>query len=132
MIFPALFLHALFSAPALADHDFADRLSAQKSSGQFVSMTLFQSSSRISSTGAPRIFRVIDEYIDSPELGEGRFHHLLNTVRVLDIAAKGNGFDAELLQFFGGLMAAFLLASAQHHVGAHFRQTRRHLAAQSD
>jgi hypothetical protein len=29
-------------------------------------------------------------------------------------------------------MAAFFFASAQHYVGAHFRQTLGHLAAQSD
>ena len=40
--------------------------------------------------------------------------------------------DPYVLQFFGGLIAAFFLASAQHQVGAHFRQTFGHLAAQSD
>src|ERR1700731_4302754 len=123
----------LTPAFALADHDFADRLGAQKSSGQVRLDDLVPIlEPHLLDGSAPGYSRVIDEYIDSPELGEGRFHHLLNTVRVLDIAAKSNGFDAELLQFFGGLIAAFLLASAQHQVGAHFRQTVRHLAAQSD
>src|ERR1700758_5153800 len=117
----------------LADHDFADRLGAQKSSGQVRLDDLVPIlKPHFLDGSAPGYSRVVDEYIDSPELGEGRFHHLLNTGRALDIAAKGNGFDAELLQFFGGLMAAFLLASAQHQVSAHFRQTFGHLAAQSD
>src|SRR4029077_478743 len=119
--------------PALADHDFADCLGAQKSSGQVGLDDLVPVlEPHLLDGRAPGYARVIDEYIDSPDLGEGRFHHLLNTVRVLDIATQGNGFDAEWLQFFGGLMATFLLASAQHQVGAHFRQTVRHLAAQAN
>src|SRR6202046_4063733 len=100
--------------PAFADHDFADRLSTQKISGQVRLDDLVPIlEPHLLDGSAPGYSRIINEYIDSPVLGEGRFHHLLNTVGVLHIAAKGNGFDAELLQFFGGLMAAFLLASAQ-------------------
>src|SRR5271156_5762722 len=119
--------------PALTDHDFAYRLGAQKSAGQvglddFVPVLkphLFYGS-------APGYSRIINEDIDSSEMGEGRIYHLLNAGWVLNVAAKGDGFDAKLLQFLGNLMAALFLAGAQHQIGSHFRQTLRHLAAQAD
>ena len=78
----------------------------------------------------PGCARIVDQDIDSPEFRDCRIYHLLNTRRILHIAADGKGFYAERLQLIRGVFAAVLLAGAKHEIGAHFRQAFRHLSSQ--
>ena len=63
---------------------------------------------------------------------QGDINYLLNAGGIFDVATERQRLYAKFLQFFGSLLAALLLPSAQHEVSAHFSEALSHLAAQPD
>src|SRR5580692_11590070 len=113
--------------------DFPGGLREQKSSRQirlhhFVPM--FEP--HLFDRGPPRSPSVVDENIDTPELRHGGANDRLDFCGIPDVANERQCFDSEALQFPGSLLATLFLASAEHEIGAHFRQTFGHLPAQAD
>jgi hypothetical protein len=66
------------------------------------------------------------------EFSECRLHHFLNAALAPHIAGNSGRFDAQALQFLGGLLAPLYFSRAQYDVSAHLGQALSHLAAESD
>ncbi len=74
---------------------------------------------------------VVDEHVDTTELGDGRVDERRALVPVADVAAHGQGPPAARADVGRDRLARVELAARDHDVGARVRETESHGAAET-